>query len=55
LGLIVGIAVLVGVVTLILIFAVFYMKRKSLHHNEEGKSITTVVEVLVKYSLSNEQ
>uniref|UniRef100_A0A2N9ELD2 non-specific serine/threonine protein kinase n=1 Tax=Fagus sylvatica TaxID=28930 RepID=A0A2N9ELD2_FAGSY len=51
LGLIVGIAVPVGVVTLILIFAVFYMKRKSLHHNEEGKSITTVVEVPVKYSL----
>uniref|UniRef100_A0A2N9IM54 non-specific serine/threonine protein kinase n=1 Tax=Fagus sylvatica TaxID=28930 RepID=A0A2N9IM54_FAGSY len=41
LGLIVGIAVPVGVVTLILIFAVFYMKRKSLHHNEEGKSITS--------------
>jgi hypothetical protein len=55
LGLIVGIAVPVGVVTLILIFVVFYMKRKSLHHNEEGKSITTVVEVPVKYSLSNEQ
>ncbi|GMY21966.1 probable LRR receptor-like serine/threonine-protein kinase At1g56130 [Fagus crenata] len=35
LGLIVGIAVPVGVVTLILIFVVFYMKRKSLHHNEE--------------------
>uniref|UniRef100_A0A2N9FDW1 non-specific serine/threonine protein kinase n=1 Tax=Fagus sylvatica TaxID=28930 RepID=A0A2N9FDW1_FAGSY len=35
LGLIVGIAVPVGVVTLILIFAVFYMKRKSLHHDED--------------------
>uniref|UniRef100_A0A2N9F294 non-specific serine/threonine protein kinase n=1 Tax=Fagus sylvatica TaxID=28930 RepID=A0A2N9F294_FAGSY len=34
-GLIVGIAVPVGVVTLILIFAVFYMKRKSLHHDED--------------------
>ncbi|GMY38149.1 probable LRR receptor-like serine/threonine-protein kinase At1g56130 [Fagus crenata] len=35
LGLIIGIAVAVGVVTLILIFAVFYMKRKSLHHDED--------------------
>ncbi|XP_075666180.1 putative LRR receptor-like serine/threonine-protein kinase At1g56130 isoform X1 [Castanea sativa] len=35
LGLIVGIAVPVGVVSLIFIFAVFYMKRKSQHYNEE--------------------
>uniref|UniRef100_A0A2N9FD04 non-specific serine/threonine protein kinase n=1 Tax=Fagus sylvatica TaxID=28930 RepID=A0A2N9FD04_FAGSY len=42
LGLIVGITVPVGVVTLSLIFAVFYMKRKSPHFNEEGKSITAV-------------
>ncbi|GMY38144.1 probable LRR receptor-like serine/threonine-protein kinase At1g56130 [Fagus crenata] len=35
LGLIVGIAVPVGVMTLILIFAVFYMKRRSLHHDED--------------------
>ena len=54
LGLIEGIAVPVGVVTLSLIFAIFYMKRKSQHSNGEGKSITTVVEVLVKYSLRNE-
>ncbi|KAK7817497.1 putative lrr receptor-like serine/threonine-protein kinase [Quercus suber] len=43
LGLIVGIAVPVGVVSLFFIFAVFYMKRK-LHYNEEGKNITAVVE-----------
>jgi hypothetical protein len=55
LGLIVGIAVPVGVVTLILIFAVFYMKRRSLHHDEDGKSITAVVEVPVIYSLRNGQ
>ncbi|KAL0011921.1 hypothetical protein SO802_007029 [Lithocarpus litseifolius] len=35
LGFIVGIAVPVGVVSLIFIFAVFYMKRKSQHYNEE--------------------
>ncbi|XP_050288031.1 probable LRR receptor-like serine/threonine-protein kinase At1g56130 [Quercus robur] len=35
LGLIVGIAVPVGVVSLILIFAVLYVKRKSQHYNEE--------------------
>ncbi|KAM3701033.1 hypothetical protein ACJW31_05G142600 [Castanea mollissima] len=35
LGLIVGIAVPVGVVSLILIFAVFYMKRKPQHNNED--------------------
>ncbi|GMY38749.1 probable LRR receptor-like serine/threonine-protein kinase At1g56130 [Fagus crenata] len=35
LGLIVGIAVPIGVVTLILIFAVFYMKRRSLLHDED--------------------
>ena len=51
LGLIVGIAVPVGVVSLILIFAVLYVKRKSQNYNEEGKNITAVVEVLVKYSL----
>ena len=51
---IVGIAVPVGVVSLILIFAVLYVKRKSQHYNEEGKNITAVVEVLMKYSLRNE-
>ncbi|XP_050288033.1 probable LRR receptor-like serine/threonine-protein kinase At1g56140 isoform X2 [Quercus robur] len=35
LGLIVGIAVPVGVVSLIFIFAVFYMKRKPQHNNED--------------------
>ncbi|XP_050288026.1 probable LRR receptor-like serine/threonine-protein kinase At1g56130 isoform X2 [Quercus robur] len=35
LGLTVGIAVPVGVVSLILIFAVLYVKRKSQHYNEE--------------------
>ncbi|KAL4627844.1 hypothetical protein ACB092_05G195000 [Castanea dentata] len=35
LGMIVGIAVPVGVVSLIFIFAVFYMKRKSQHYNED--------------------
>ena len=53
LGLIVGIAVPVGVASLIFIFAVFYMKRKPQHSNEDGKNITAVVEVLVKYSLKN--
>ena len=53
LGLIVGIAVPVGVMSLIFIFAVFYKKRKSQHYNEEGKNITAVVEVLVKYCLRN--
>ena len=53
LGLIVGIAVPVGVVSLIFIFAVFYMKRKPQHNNEDGKNITAVVVVPVKYSLRN--
>nr|XP_023873219.1 probable LRR receptor-like serine/threonine-protein kinase At1g56130 isoform X2 [Quercus suber]POE84859.1 putative lrr receptor-like serine/threonine-protein kinase [Quercus suber] len=35
LGLIIGIAVPVGVVSLIFIFAVFYMKRKPQHNNED--------------------
>jgi hypothetical protein len=38
-GLIVGIAVPVGVVSLILIFAVCFLKRKSGSSDEEGKSI----------------
>ncbi|KAK7852203.1 putative lrr receptor-like serine/threonine-protein kinase [Quercus suber] len=42
LGLIIGIAVPVGVVSLIFIFAVFYMKRKPQHNNEDGKNITAV-------------
>ncbi|KAM3701043.1 hypothetical protein ACJW31_05G143400 [Castanea mollissima] len=44
LGLIVGIAVPVGVVSLIFILAVFYMKRKPHHNNEDGKNITALVE-----------
>ena len=50
---IVGIAVPVGVVSLIFIFVVFYMKRKPEHNNEDGKNITAVVVVPVKYSLRN--
>ena len=38
-GLIIGIAVPVGVVSLILIFAICFWKRKSSSSNEEGKSI----------------
>ncbi|KAL4627843.1 hypothetical protein ACB092_05G194900 [Castanea dentata] len=53
LGLIVGIAVPVGVVSVILIYAVIYTKQKSHQYYEEGKNITAVVEVLVKYSLRN--